>query len=297
MPAALRALLRPLLTLVAVLLAGTFGAMLLIRAAPGFGVDERELDGRFSAQTIRSIRAGAAAHDGLLRSYGAYLRNLAQGDAGYAASLDRPVRDLMAERIPITLRSAGMGLAAGWLAALALAALVTLWRNPAADAATRSAGALLLCLPSSAIALALLFRYGGEASVPAGLGVAVAVFARCLRYARGILGRTAASPHVLMARARGLGGSGLMLRHILLPAAPALLALGGVSLSTALGAAIPIEVICDSPGLGQLAWHAAMKRDLPLLVNITLLVTLATAAVNTLAEAAGAALSPPGSRP
>jgi peptide/nickel transport system permease protein len=44
--------------------------------------------------------------------------------------------------------------------------------------------------------------------------------------------------------------------------------------SVAFGAAIPIEVLCDSPGLGQLAWQAALKRDLPLLVDITLLVAL-----------------------
>jgi peptide/nickel transport system permease protein len=53
----------------------------------------------------------------------------------------------------------------------------------------------------------------------------------------------------------------------------------------AIGAAIPIETICDVPGLGRLAWQAATARDLPLLVNLTMLVALITIAAAALAEA------------
>jgi ABC-type dipeptide/oligopeptide/nickel transport system permease component len=42
----------------------------------------------------------------------------------------------------------------------------------------------------------------------------------------------------------------------------------------AVGAVVPIEVICDVPGLGQLAWKAALARDLPVLVVLTLLVAI-----------------------
>jgi peptide/nickel transport system permease protein len=52
----------------------------------------------------------------------------------------------------------------------------------------------------------------------------------------------------------------------------------------AFGAAIPIEALCDSPGLGQLAWQAALNRDLPLIVNVTLIVSLVMFAANWLAD-------------
>jgi len=52
----------------------------------------------------------------------------------------------------------------------------------------------------------------------------------------------------------------------------------------AFGAAIPIEALCDSPGIGQLAWQAALNRDLPLIMNLTLLVTIVTVATNSLAN-------------
>ena len=63
-----------------------------------------------------------------------------------------------------------------------------------------------------------------------------------------------------------------------------LVALAGVSVTLAFTASIPIEVICDSPGVGQLAWLAAMGRDLPLLVNITLIVTGITLAANSISD-------------
>jgi peptide/nickel transport system permease protein len=66
-----------------------------------------------------------------------------------------------------------------------------------------------------------------------------------------------------------------------------LLALAGVSVSLAIGAAIPIEALCGLAGIGQLAWQAALARDLPLLVNITVLVTLVTLLANTAADLIG----------
>jgi peptide/nickel transport system permease protein len=66
-----------------------------------------------------------------------------------------------------------------------------------------------------------------------------------------------------------------------------LLAVGGVSISMAMGAAIPVEALCGIAGIGQLAWQAALARDLPLLVNITILVTLVTLLANSGADVIG----------
>jgi peptide/nickel transport system permease protein len=81
-----------------------------------------------------------------------------------------------------------------------------------------------------------------------------------------------------------------LLWHILPVAAPQLFALAGVSVSLAFAAAIPVEVLCDLPGMGQLAWQAAMGRDLVLLVNLTMMVTLITVVANSAAEMATAPL-------
>jgi peptide/nickel transport system permease protein len=87
-----------------------------------------------------------------------------------------------------------------------------------------------------------------------------------------------------MARVRGIAEWRILAAHVLPSTAPQMFALAGASACMAIGAAIPVEAICDVPGLGRLAWQAAMARDLPLLVNLTMLIALATTAAMAIAR-------------
>jgi peptide/nickel transport system permease protein len=70
-----------------------------------------------------------------------------------------------------------------------------------------------------------------------------------------------------------------------LPAcAPQFLALAGISVSMAFGAAIPVETLCGLPGIGQLAWKAAIARDLPVLVSLTMMITVVTQVCNAISD-------------
>jgi peptide/nickel transport system permease protein len=140
-------------------------------------------------------------------------------------------------------------------------------------------GGLLLCVPSAALALLIFVSAGPLRAV-----IALAVFPRVFQYLRNLLPHAAAQPHVMAARARGLGPWRILLWQVVPVAAPPMLALAGVSVSMAFGAAVAVEVICNFPGIGQLAWKAALARDLPLLVTLTMLVTLATQMANALAD-------------
>jgi peptide/nickel transport system permease protein len=256
------------------ILIGGFAAATLVRLAPGYGVDERELDPRLSGETIRRIREESKTDRSPLTYYFRYLGKAATGDLGLSASFRRPVAELIAERFPSTARAAGAGLGCGWILGLLVALVTVAVARPGFDLLAGALVAFLLCLPSSVMALVFVMagRTGGNLAV-AGV-LALVIFPRVARFARGMLEKIAAAPHVLHARARGLPGIRIILSHVLRPAVPQLLALLGVSVSVVAGAAIPVEVICDSPGLGQLAWQAAMKRDLPLLIDITLLVSI-----------------------
>jgi ABC-type dipeptide/oligopeptide/nickel transport system permease component len=83
-----------------------------------------------------------------------------------------------------------------------------------------------------------------------------------------------------------------LLWHYLPPAAGQWLALLAVSIPVALSAAVPIEVVCDLPGIGQLAWKAALARDLYLLVCLTGIVTLATVLAKSASDVLGESLRP-----
>ena len=274
--------LRRLLLLVCLGLFGALVSATLVRFAPGFGVEERELDPRWSATSVEALRRQQALHQGLPSFYFHYLSALAHGDLGESDSLKRPVRELLRQRLPVTGNSVVRGLALAWMAASLLALSGLASRRWLFEASATAFNSLLLSLPAAVVAmLAVHLR------TPVFFAIAVVVFPRLYSYIRNLLLRAYDQPHVLAARARGLSSSTILCRHVLSLAAPPLLALLGVSFAISFGAAIPIEALCDSPGLGQLAWHAALGRDLPLIVNVTLVVSLVMLAANFFADLAG----------
>jgi ABC-type dipeptide/oligopeptide/nickel transport system permease component len=138
---------------------------------------------------------------------------------------------------------------------------------------------LFVCIPSAV--LALMFLIFGS---PGKIAIALIVFPKVFRFSRNLLLKTYAMPHILTAKARGLSGTRIFGWHVLPNLAGPLLALAGVTVSMALGAAIPVEVVCDYPGIGQLAWKAALARDVPLLVNLTLIIALITVTANSFSD-------------
>jgi len=271
-----------LMTFVCLGLLGALISATLVRFAPGNAVSERDLDPHWRPDSVESLRQQQALHEGLPAFYFHYLSGLVHGDLGESESLKRPVRELLRQRFPVTGASVVRGLGVAWLAAALLASLAIAFRGWFFTASTAAFNSLLLSLPSAVVAmLAVHLR------TPVFFAIAIVVFPRLYSYIRNLLIRSYDQPHVLAARARGLGSVAIFARHVLPLAAPPLLALLGVSFAISFGAAIPIEALCDSPGLGQLAWQAALSRDLPLIVNVTLIVALVMLAANSLADLAG----------
>ncbi len=272
--------------LLTVLLGGILGAT-LVRVAPGFGVDEEELDSRLNDQSIRALRQAQQTDTNLITFYFRYLNRMLHGELGISRTLRRPVSELLKERFPETAKSVVLSLALGWALSLALIVMALMSRSWSVDFFGSMISGLLLCLPAAVLAILFVIT-----RAPARFVLALIVFPNVYRYARNLLVRSASQPHVLMAQAKGLGNFRIIIWHVLLPAAPQLLALAGVSVSHALTAAIPVEALCDLPGIGQLAWKAALGRDLYLLVNLTMVVTVITLLANSASNFLGEAFRP-----
>lgn len=275
----LRLLSRQLLTIVfTALLGGLLGAI-LVRMAPGFGVQESDLNTQLSAETRKALHQQDAGEHNVLSYYAHYLGGLAHRDLGFSRSMDRPVSELLRDRLPETLRSLAIGVGGGWLLGLALALPATWKRSPWYSTTASVIAGIFVCIPSAV--LALLFLVAGS---PGKIAIALVVFPKVFRFSRNLLIKTYAMPHVLTAKARGLKRLRIFGWHVLPNIAGPMLALAGVTVSIAFGAAIPVEVVCDYPGLGQLAWKAALARDVPLLVNLTLIIALVTVAANSFSD-------------
>jgi len=273
-------------TIIIVFIGGFVGAT-LVRFAPGYGVAEEELDSRLSGDSLRALRLSHAPPQHLMSFYLQYGGKILHGNLGFSDSMREPVRQLIAERFPETMKTVAFGLAFGWAVGLSLAILSVTARSATVDFGMSLVATIALCAPAAVLALLCVI-----AQAPGRLVIAAIIFPKVFQYARNLLLRSAALPHVLAATARGLHGARIFLWHILPVAAPQLLAVAGVTVSTAFAAAIPVEALCDMPGIGQLAWKAALARDLELLVMLTMIVTMVTLLANSAAELLGKAATP-----
>ena len=178
--------------------------------------------------------------------------------------LGRPVTELVRERLPVTLRSVGYGLMLGWAAGLLLSLQGIARQRPACDLILSTISGSFLSLPSAFSSSPVLLGLPPAIAMPR---IFPRVFVFTYEQLQSGLGR----PHVLAAHARGVRPWRVIFRYVLPPALPSIVAMFGVSISVAFGAAIPVEVVADRPGIGQLAWQAALGRDIQVLVSLTLM--------------------------
>src|SRR5437868_14691862 len=95
-----RAAWRLLTVVIVVVIAGALCAT-LVRFAPGFGVDERELDSRLRAESVSALRAAHNSEQNVLVFYAGYLSGLVRGDLGDSHLFSQPVAQLLKQRAPI----------------------------------------------------------------------------------------------------------------------------------------------------------------------------------------------------
>ncbi len=253
------------------------GTILLVRFAPGYFSDARELDAQFSQNTRTQI-ATEQQHGSLRSITSTLFHGWTHGDLGQSRQYEMPVSELIRPRLLVTLSILVRGILYGWLLAFCAALpLSTLRRGGTLLGAPFT---LLLAIPTGAMAtLCLLASHGGPVLV-----LALLLAARDFKFLFRTFHAAWQAPYLLQARAQGLRIDQLIRRHILPSVTPQMLALATLSIVTALSAIVPIEVIFAVPGIGQLAWNAAMNRDLPVLLAITLLMATAVVCAGTLSQ-------------
>lgn len=246
-------------------LLAALGSVVLMRYSPGYFSDARELDAAH-AETARAevstLHGSQASLPALLASQ---LHGWAHGDLGRSRHYDVPVSGLLKERAAASARLLLRGISLGWLIALAFAIPLSAHRSGRGEVVVASSTAALLAVPVGVLAtVSLLSNTGGPVSVLA-LLIAVRDFKLMYR----LLRASWRAPHLLHARAQGMSFLQSARVHLFPVLRRDIVALALMSIVVALSSIVPVEVIFDVPGLGQLAWSAAMNRDLPVLTAVT----------------------------
>ena len=259
-----------------IVIAGVLACAALVRYSPGFESEEADIDARLSRETALAIHQQAGTNESFPAFALDYFRRAVHGDLGVSRTFNSPVADLLRQRASATLTLMVSGITLAWVAGLMLAWIavcqpVTFFRSGAEVVAGIS-----LAIPAPVIAIAFFLS-----GVPVSSALALAILPRVFGTIRELLEDVWRSPALVFARARGLSAAAVTIRYVALPIAPQLTALIGVSVVLAFGSAIPIEALCDVAGIGQLAWRAALGRDLPLLCGVAMAITFIVALAHT----------------
>jgi peptide/nickel transport system permease protein len=262
-------LLKRLVRTLAIVFLVAIGSTVLVRFAPGYLSDAREMDTRYAGQARAELSAEAARSTSIRQMLATEMSGWTRGDFGTSRQYEVPVLELIVPRLAVTGSLMLRSILFAWTLALCAALMSSAARSP--SMLWQAPSALLLAVPTAAMAtLCLLADSGGPVLV-----MTLLVAARDFKFLDRLLRKAWRDPHLLQARAQGVTTYRLILAHILPNIASQLLALATLSIVTALGALVPVEVIFSVPGLGQLAWNAALNRDLPVLLAVTMIMAVA----------------------
>ena len=262
------ALTRWLIRTFAILLLVIVGSTLMVRFAPGYLSDAREMDSRYGGSARAELSAEAARSGSLTHLLSVELRGWLRGDGGTSREYGVPVTELILPRLSVTGGLLLRALVLAWTLAILASLLSSAARKPAL--LWQAPAALLLAVPTAAMATLCLLTGDGSPV----LVMALLLAARDFKFLHHTLRNAWLDPHVLQARAQGVRTHRLVLGYILPSIGPQLSALASLSIVTALSALVPVEVILNVPGIGELAWNAALNRDLPVLLSATMIMAL-----------------------
>jgi peptide/nickel transport system permease protein len=271
---------RQIARMVSLILLAALGTVWLTRSAPGYFSDVRETDPRYAEAARAEMESAREQQGSIARLTGRLLLGWLHGDMGRSRQYDVPVASLLGERLVVSAKLLFGGVLLGWLVALTAALPLSARRGSAGEVLIAAPAAVLLAIPTGAMAiLCLMLDTGGPLLV-----LATLVGVRDFKLVYALLRQTWTNPCLLYARAQGIGSGRMTLVHLLPGIAPHLVALATMSVVVGLSAIVPVEVIFNVPGIGQLAWSAAMNRDLPVLLAVTLLMALAVGAMSIFGE-------------
>ncbi len=270
----------------------------LLQVAPGDPVDLL-VDPSFPPEDVQAVRDHFGLDRPFHQQYLSWIAGTVHGDLGISLRHKRPVRDVLAEAVPNTLRLSVISLLAWLVVGVMLGVWSAAHRGSLRDRVVTVSTLIVYSLPSFWLGLMLLlifvwklhwFPSGGMSDgTVAELGwwrwllssirhlvLPVAVLglsgaAGLARYMRSSMLEILSEDYIRTARAKGLGERSILFKHALRNAAIPLVTLLGLSLPFLLSGAVVTEVIFSWPGMGQVAVQGLLSRDYPVILATTLL--------------------------
>ena len=304
----LRFLMQRLLALIPVLFIVAVVVFLILRLTPG---DPAAVIAGNNAtnEDIDRIREQLGLTQPLLTQFMIWLGNVLQGDLGYSFYLNKPVTELIAQRIEPTLSLAAGTMVLAVLVAVPLGTLAA-WRMGGwLDRILSGFAVAGFSVPVFVIGYVLIYvfaielqwlpvqgyrRLFGDASQGIGAWAAQLVLPWCTlstiyvaliaRVTRASVSEALTEDYIRTARAKGITEQMVLLRHALANAAVPIVTVIGIGIALLIGGVVVTETVYSIPGLGSLTVDAVLNRDFPVIQGVVLFFSLLYVVVNLLVD-------------
>jgi peptide/nickel transport system permease protein len=287
-----RRLLQSLLILLGISLV-TFVLLYLVPADPA-----RQIAGRSAtAQTVENIREQLGLNLPFYQQYLRYLGDLLQGDLGRSYLQKTEVAELIWSRLPASLLLMAGAIACELAIGLTMGAIAALRRGTPVDNSLMVVSFVGVSAPQFVIGILLLYvfavrlewfpigGYGTFAhlvlpSVTLGF-LGAGWYSRMMRSSLiDVLGQD----YIRTARAKGLKRAHILFVHAMPNAILPIIAMIGIDIGLFMSGIVVVESVFGWPGIGQLAWQAIQRIDIPIIMGVTMVSAFAIVIGNLLAD-------------
>ena len=257
-------------------------------------------------EMVEQTREEMGLNDPFFVQYGRWLGNCLQGDFGKSYSLNKPVTELLAERLWPTLKLTLMAILLMLVLSIPLGMASALKKDTWIDYLVRGLTFVGCAMPNFWVGLLLMLAFcvhikvfpvissaGDLRSIflPA-LTLALAMSSKYTRQVRTAVLEEMNQDYVVGARARGVRESVILWRNVFPNALLPLITMFGLSVGSLLGGTSVVEGIFSYPGLGNLAVSAITSSDYNLIQGYVLWLALIYMVINLLVDASYGAVDP-----
>lgn len=288
----------PVVTVVAIL------AFLLLRLTTG---DPAAIIAGDSATTqqVAEIRVKLGLERPLVEQFVIWVGRIVRGDFGESYFFKKTVAELIRDRLEPTAALAVCTIMLAVALAVPLGVLAAAQRGTWIDRLVMGFSVLGFSVPVFVIGYALIYLFAIELAwlpvqgyqrladgfwgflerliLPSST-LAVIYVALIARITRASVLEVLGADHVRTARAKGLGNTAVLLRHVLRNAAVPIVTVIGLGVALLIGGVVVTESVYGIPGLGRLTVDAVLARDYPTVQAVILLFSVVYVMINLLVD-------------
>ncbi|RVN87429.1 ABC transporter permease [Sinorhizobium meliloti] len=287
---------RRLLQTVVILLGISFVTFVLLYLIPADPA--RQIAGRSAtAQTVENIREQLGLNLPFYEQYLRYVTGLVQGDFGRSYLQKTEVATLIASRLPASLVLMAGAITCELIFGLTMGIVAALRRGSRTDDTLMIASFVGVSAPQFVIGILLLYVFAVKLGwFPIG---GYGTFAHLVlpsvtlgflgagwysRMMRSSLIEVMRQDFIRTARATGAGRAKVLFRHAMPNAILPVIAMIGIDIGLFMCGIVVVESVFGWPGIGQLAWQAIQRVDIPIIMGVTLVSAFAIVLGNLLAD-------------